>query len=293
MDTYQHLKTFSLVAAAGGFSEAARQLEVVPSVVAKRIAQLEAQLDTRLFERTTRSVRLTEAGERLYARAGLLIEGLDELMRSVGRDESKLEGHIRVMAPTTLTMTRLGEMFCEFLAQHERITMDIALVDRSTNPIEEGFDLAISGRSATYEGVVDVPLCPVEAVLCAAPGYLERRGVPAQPRELIEHDCLAFRPTGPSWQFQSNRGSITVDLRPRLMADDNGTLLRAARSGLGITSLPMYVAQDALADGTLVQLLERFPLQATWFRAYVPRRKQATARVAALVDWLASRLQTR
>jgi len=293
MDTYQHLKTFSLVAAAGGFSEAARQLEVVPSVVAKRIAQLEAQLDTRLFERTTRSVRLTEAGERLYARAGGLIEGLDELMRSVGRDESKLEGHIRVMAPTTLTMTRLGEMFCEFLAQHERITMDIALVDRSTNPVEEGFDLAISGRSATYEGVVDVPLCPVEAVLCAAPGYLERRGVPAQPRELIEHDCLAFRPTGPSWQFQSNRGSITVDLRPRLMADDNGTLLRAARSGLGITSLPMYVAQDALADGTLVQLLERFPLQATWFRAYVPRRKQATARVAALVDWLASRLQTR
>jgi len=293
MDTYQHLKTFSLVAAAGGFSEAARQLEVVPSVVAKRIAQLEAQLDTRLFERTTRSVRLTEAGERLYARAGGLIEGLDELMRSVGRDESKLEGHIRVMAPTTLTMTRLGEMFCEFLAQHERITMDIALVDRSTNPIEEGFDLAISGRSATYEGVVDVPLCPVEAVLCAAPGYLERRGVPAQPRELIEHDCLAFRPTGPSWQFQSNRGSITVDLRPRLMADDNGTLLRAARSGLGITSLPMYVAQDVLADGTLVQLLERFPLQATWFRAYVPRRKQATARVAALVDWLASRLQTR
>jgi len=293
MDTYQHLKTFSLVAAAGGFSEAARQLEVVPSVVAKRIAQLEAQLDTRLFERTTRSVRLTEAGERLYARAGGLIEGLDELMRSVGRDESKLEGHIRVMAPTTLTMTRLGEMFCEFLAQHERITMDIALVDRSTNPVEEGFDLAISGRSATYEGVVDVPLCPVEAVLCAAPGYLERRGVPAQPRELIEHDCLAFRPTGPSWQFQSNRGSITVDLRPRLMADDNGTLLRAARSGLGITSLPMYVAQDVLADGTLVQLLERFPLQATWFRAYVPRRKQATARVAALVDWLASRLQTR
>jgi len=293
MDTYQHLKTFSLVAAAGGFSEAARQLEVVPSVVAKRIAQLEAQLDTRLFERTTRSVRLTEAGERLHARAGLLIEGLDELMRSVGRDESKLEGHIRVMAPTTLTMTRLGEMFCEFLAQHERITMDIALVDRSTNPVEEGFDLAISGRSATYEGVVDVPLCPVEAVLCAAPGYLERRGVPAQPRELIEHDCLAFRPTGPSWQFQSNRGSITVDLRPRLMADDNGTLLRAARSGLGITSLPMYVAQDVLADGTLVQLLERFPLQATWFRAYVPRRKQATARVAALVDWLASRLQTR
>jgi len=293
MDTYQHLRTFSLVAASGGFSEAARQLDVVPSVVAKRIAQLESQLDTRLFERTTRSVRLTEAGERLYARAGLLIEGLDELMRSVGRDESKLEGHIRVMAPTTLTMTRLGEMFCEFLAQHERITMDIALVDRSTNPIEEGFDLAICGRSATYEGVVDVPLCPVEAVLCAAPDYLERRGVPAQPRELIEHDCLAFKPTGPSWQFQSNRGSITVDLRPRLMADDNGTLLRAARSGLGVTSLPMYVAQDELADGALVQVLERFPLQATWFRAYVPRRKQATARVAALVDWLASRLQTR
>ncbi len=134
MDTYLHVKTFALVARCGGFTEAARQLGVVPSVVAKRIGQLERHLGTRLFERTTRAVKLTEAGEKFQLRAGALVTSFDDLLESAGRDESKLEGHLRVMAPTTLTMMFLGEAFCDFLREHDRITMEIALVDLSTNP---------------------------------------------------------------------------------------------------------------------------------------------------------------
>jgi DNA-binding transcriptional LysR family regulator len=235
-------------------------------------------------------VALTEAGEKLQAGAGVLVSSFESLLDSVGRDEDKLEGHIRVMAPTTLTLAHLGEVFNAFLSRHERITMEIALVDHSANPAEQGFDLAISGRSASYEGVVDIPLCPVGLITCAAPAYLERAGMPSHPRDLAEHACLVFKPTGATWPFQSSRGIINVDVRPRLVADDNRTLLGAALAGLGVASLPAYVAQEALAQGRLLSVLEKFPAQETWFKAYVPKRRQRVARIAALVIWLADQL---
>lgn len=290
MDLTTHLKTFVTVANCKGFSGAARQLGVVPSVVAKRISQLEAHVGARLFNRTTRTIALTEAGEKLLAGAGVLMTGFDHLIESVGRDESKLEGHIRVMAPTTLTLDYLGGVFTAFLQQHEGITLEIALVDHSANPAEQGFDLAISGRSASYEGVVDIPLCPVHVILCAAPAYLKSRGMPQHPRDLSEHACLAFKPAGTNWPFQSGRGVINVDVRPRLVADDNRTLLHAALAGLGIAPLPAYVAHQALASGALETVLAKFPPQENWFKGYVPKRRQHVARIEALVGWLTERL---
>lgn len=291
MDVLGNLKTFLAVASYGSFSEAARKLHVVPSVVAKRIGQLEKTMGSRLFERSTRSVVLTEAGQQLQTRAAGLMADFDDLVSSVKRDDSKLEGHIRIMAPTTLTMVYLGQVLNAFLEQHERITMEIALVDLSSNPQEQGFDMAISGRTASYEGVIDVPLCPVRPMLFAAPAYVAVKGEPAHPRELVDHSCLVFAPTGVNWQFQSARGAISVEVKPRLLADDNRTLLDAAQRGMGIVALPLYVARDAMAAGTLQPLLAKFPLQETWFRAYVPRRGHKLVRVQALVDWLASHLE--
>src|SRR5262245_39001046 len=118
MDITTHIRTFVMVVRCGGFSEAARQLDVVPSVVAKRIAQLEAELKVRLFERTTRKVALTEAGERFHARASVVVAEFEELLHATQRDEGRPEGHLRVMAPTTLTIRQLGPVFCEFLRAH-------------------------------------------------------------------------------------------------------------------------------------------------------------------------------
>ncbi|BDR09186.1 LysR family transcriptional regulator [Comamonas thiooxydans] len=286
MDITTHIQTFVEVVRCNGFSEAARQLHVVPSVIAKRVSQLEQELQIKLFDRTTRRVTLTEAGERLHARAASVVAEFEELMHDVRRDEGKPEGHLRVMAPTTLTMEQLGGVFCCFLAAHPRITMEISLVDRSTNPAESGFDIAISGRAASYEGVVDVPLCPVNLTLCAAPAYLEQFGMPNHPRDLADHACLAFSATGLTWAFQSNRGALTIDVRPRLIADDNRTLLRAALQALGVVALPQYIAGPSLDSGALVEVLPKFPLQENWFKAYVPRRKMSVTRVRALLDYL-------
>lgn len=288
MDTLTNLKTFMAVAKSGGFSDAAKQLDVVPSVVAKRIAQLEQALGTRLFQRSTRQVVITESGIQLRSRASGLLTEFDDLVRTVQRDDKKLEGHIRIMAPTTLTMMHLGKTLCAFMAQHERITMEIALVDLSSNPEEQSFDLAISGRSASYEGVVDVPLCSTQLVLVAAPACVARRlGKLNHPRELAEHPCLVFSPSGSLWNFQSTRGVLSVEVKPHVLADDNVTLLQAALMGMGVAVLPGYIAAPSLAKGELLQLLPKFPLQDTWFKAYVPRRRMRVARVQALVDWLA------
>jgi DNA-binding transcriptional LysR family regulator len=290
MDSLLNLRTFLAVARCNGFSEAARQLHVVPSVVVKRITQLEATLKTRLFERTTRQVGLTDAGRTLQARVTPLVAELDDVLLDVRRDEGRLEGHIRLMAPTTLTMFRLAPMFDAFLAAHERITLEILLVDRSTNPIEAGFDMAISGRTASYEGVVDVALCPVRPRLCAAPAYFEHRSRPAHPRDLAEHACLVFKPGGATWAFQSPRGLVHVEVAGRLTADDNHTLLQFAKNGRGIAMLPDYVCREALAAGTLEALLPAYPPQDAWFRAYVPKRRQGVARIRALLAWLAAQL---
>lgn len=286
MDVTTHIRTFAAVVRCGGFSEAARQLGVVPSVVAKRIAQLERELHVRLFERTTRKVALTEAGEKLHARASGIVAEFEELLHAVRRDEGRPEGHLRVMAPTTLTMEQLGPVFCDFLLAHPRITMEIELVDLSANPLERGFDVAISGRAASYEGVIDIPLCPVRPVLCAAPAYLRGLSAPAHPRELADFACLAFAATGTSWTFHGARGAITVDVRPRLRADDNRTLLRAAIAGLGIALLPSYVAAEALRSGALEPVLPRFAPQENWFKAYVPKRKAGVTRVKALLQYI-------
>ena len=289
MDYISHIQTFMAVVKCGSFSEAARDLGVVPSMVAKRISSLEKHLHTRLFERTTRKVNLTEAGEKFHAKSIDVVSDFQELLDTVERDDGKLEGHIRLMAPTTLGIQRLGPLINEFLAHNPRITIEIALVDRSTNPVEGGFDLAISGRLASYEGVVDLPLRPVQPTLCASPHYMAAHAEIEHPRDLANHACLVFSATGSDWHFQSARGVISVEVHARLQADDNMTLLDATLRSLGVSILPNYVVKEHLRTGALVASLPKFPPQENWFKAYVPRRRMKVARVQALIEWLKDR----
>ena len=292
MDMVANLRAFLAVARYGGFSQAGRQLNLVPSVAAKRVSQLEHAVGTRLFERSTRKVDLTEAGELFQARARSLIADLDEALSGLKRSGDRLEGRILMMVPTTLHMLVLSDALSDFLLEHPHITMELALVDRSVNPAEEGFDLAISGHAASsYEGVIDVPLHPFEQVLCASPDYLQRRGAPLHPHDLEDHDGLFFKPLGTAWRFESEQGQLSVEVPPRLIANDNVTLRAAALAGNGIAMLPRYVAGDAIRGGQLVALLPDFRLPRAWFRAHVTQHRAKLARIATLLEWLKSALQ--
>jgi DNA-binding transcriptional LysR family regulator len=286
MDTLQNLKAFLAVAGSGSFSAAARQLGVAPSVVTKRIDQLEWAAKVKLFARSTRRVTSTEAGERFLPRVRAAVAELDEVLAEMARPRRDLEGHLRVKVPTTLTVLYLGTILGRFQAQHPKVSLDVVLTDRPLNPVDEGFDLAVVAFPASFGGVVDEPLCPLHRLVCASPAYLAARGVPRHPRELAGHDTLNFLPTGPVWTFQSNRGPISVELAPKLSTNDNQVLLAAAREGNGVALLPSYVALSVLRAGELEQVLETFPVPEIWVKALVPENRVQIPRVRALLAFL-------
>ncbi len=290
MDILLNLRAFLAAARHGSFSAAARQLHVVPSVVGKRVSHLEHTTGAQLFIRSTRKVELTEIGQKFQSKASALVADFDEVISSLKHDEGQLEGHIRIKVPTTLTVLYLADVLSAFQQQHERITMEVLLVDRSVNPIEEAYDVVITGMSESYEGVIDIPLCPLDQVVCAAPTYLDTHGLPEHPRDLPDHDCLVFKPKGAIWSFDSARGPISVEVPQKLVANDNYVLFSAAIAGSGIAVLPTYVVKDALKAGLLLPILQTFPLQATWLKALVARKSQQQARIEALIQWLSEHL---
>jgi DNA-binding transcriptional LysR family regulator len=291
VDTLQNLRAFLAAARHGSFSEAARQIHVVPSVIAKRVSELERTTQTQLFARSTRQVVLTKAGQKFHAHANALVMEFDSVIGSMKRQGDVLEGHLRIKMPTTLTVLYLANVLSSFQREHERITMEVVLVDRSVNPIEEGYDVVVTGLAESYEGVTDLPLCPLEQVVCASTTYLQRKRRPEHPRDLADHDCLVFRPKGPSWQFESARGPIDVEVPQKLVANDNYVLFASVCAGNGIAVLPSYLAKTAVEDGTLEPLLSEFPLRATWLKALVPRRRERLPHVVAITDWLRAHLE--
>ena len=291
MDTLSNLKAFVATADAGSFSGAARQLGVVPSVISKRIDQLEWRIRAPLFTRSTRKLALTDVGERYLRTVRDAIRQVDDALAGMARASGELEGHIRVKLPTTLGVLYLSEILNKFLRSQPLISMDIVLADRSVNPIEEGFDIAIGALPELYGRVQDRPLCLIKRRLCAAPSYLERKGTPQHPGDLVEHDCLVFTTSGARWEFQSPQGLIGIDVRPKLRTNDGAAICQATIAGGGIAVLADYLADSALQAGQLVEILQPFEVSALWLKALVPSNRSELPRVRMLLDWLEQNLK--
>lgn len=283
MDTILNMKAFLATARSGSFSEAARQLSVAPSVVSKRVNQLEWQLRSRLLERTTRRVRLTEIGEQYLPTIRGIISEYDDLVAGMLRSPGELEGHIRVKAPAAITNLYLGKIFTAFQRAHPRVTLEIVLIDRSVNPIEEGFDVSLGLLPASFDNVVEEALLPYPRVTCASPAYIKQRGEPKHPRDLTGHDCLVFQPAGSTWTFQSKRGPISVQVRPRFASNDIQMVVEAAKDGSGIAVLSKLISKQAVKEGSLVPIMQEFPLPDHWLKAFIPQSRVGLARVQALL----------
>ena len=290
MDLLDNIKAFLATAQTGSFSAAARQAGVAPSVITKRVNQLEWKLQTRLFERTTRKVALTEGGENFLPRFRKLIAEFDETLQGASGVTDTLAGHIRVKVPTTIGLLYLGKMLAAFQQQHPRITLEVVLIDKSVNPIEEGFDIAIGALTASYGNVVDEPLCPYPRIACAAPSYLARKGMPSHPTDLVGHDCLTVLPIGSLWTFTSRRGAIQVGVTPAFSSNDSQLLLAAAQAGNGITILAKHIVVPLIQTGDLVPVLQDFPIADLWLKALIPVNRVDVPRVRALMSWLKSQI---
>ena len=290
MDVLVNLQAFLATADAAGFSAAARKLDVSTSVVAKRVTQLEARLGTVLFHRSTRQLRLTAAGQEYVQRARSVVAEVGDLLSRMGEKDRDLVDHLRIKAPTSLTIARLADVFSAFQTQNPKLKLEIVLIDRPVDPVTEGFDIAIGAFPHSFGGVVDEPLCRLKRLLCASPAYLEAHGMPQHPRDLVDHACLSFLPTGPDWIFDGPRGRITVQVRPLLSSNEGHVLVKSAIAGNGIAFISHYLAEDALRRGALQVVLPDFPIPELWVKATIPERRVKAAAVQALLHQLRSSL---
>jgi len=258
--------------------------------VAKRVTQLEARLGIALFHRSTRHLRLTAAGQEYVHRARGVVADVGDLLSRMGEKDRDLVDHLRIKAPTSLTIARLADVFSAFQTQNPKLKLEIVLIDRPVDPVTEGFDIAIGAFPHSFGGVVDEPLCRLKRLLCASPAYLEMHGTPRHPRDLVDHRCLSFLPTGPDWIFDGPRGRITVQVRPLLSSNEGHVLVKSAIAGNGIAFISHYLAEDALRRGALQIVLPDFPIPELWVKATIPERRVKAAAVQALLRELKSSL---
>jgi DNA-binding transcriptional LysR family regulator len=280
---------FLATARAGSFSAAGRDLGVATSVITKRVRRLEDHLKTQLFVRTTRRLALTLDGERLRPRLQLLVGEIEETLATPNTQELGLTGSLRIKAPTTLTSMFFGDICAAFQAANPRVKLEIVLLDRSVNPLEEGFDVAVGALPQSYAYVIDHPLCPYPRALCAAPSYFANRRRPKTPTELVGHECITFHTIGTTWTFQLETSALNVEITSNFTANDSRILLAAARQGLGLAILPRFLTQSDLDNGMLEEVMPEFPVEPLWVKASVPRIKMNRNVVAEFIAYAQKR----
>ncbi len=246
---------------------------------------------TRLIVRSTRGLALTSAGERFLPRFMRSVAELEELFIGCTADPDGIEGHLKIQGPTTVTSMYLGALFSDFQVANPRVSLEILLMDRSVNPLEEGYDMVFGAQPTSYPNVVDVPLCLYPQVPCCAAGYLRGRQIPLHPQDLVDQDCLTTVLLGNTWTFESQRAPVSVDVQSRFHANDGRVVLEAVRRGLGIAILPRYLIEQDLRSGRLVALLPEFSVASVWLKALVPRMRIDKPAVRELVTFLKTRMQ--
>ncbi|WP_068824766.1 LysR family transcriptional regulator [Pseudomonas sp. BMS12] len=293
MDRFTALNVFRQVVELDSFAAAARHLGLSPAAVSKNINELEAHLAARLLNRTTRRLSLTEAGSRYYEQIVRVLDDLQDADSSLGPLQEQPSGTLRVSAPMSFTLVRLAELVPRFLERYPELSLDLQLDDRRVDLVKEGFDLALRGSDRLEDSsLVARHLMTFDHVLCGAPAYFQRNGVPADPEELRRHECVSFTLSGHAaeWSFQRGGETRRVPVRGRYRVNSSLALCAALRGGHGISLVPELYVREDLARGTLQAVLGDWQMVQTQIYAIYPSRRHLQAKVRAFVDFLLQEL---
>ncbi|HSI57408.1 MAG TPA: LysR family transcriptional regulator [Ideonella sp.] len=296
MDSLRAMRVFARVIDEGSFAAAARALDMAPAVVTRLVAELEEHLGARLMNRTTRRISLTEIGEAYLERVRLILNDLDDAEALAAASVADPRGHVRVLAPPAVAVHQLAKMLPKFHELFPQVTVEIA----SPGPVEtvdDSYDLTLVVLRKPLEGnFIARRLARTEAIICASPEYLKRRGVPRHPRDMGNHDVLIppisevmrgvtfYR--GSSGDDVASDTFFTVPRRGVLSTTHTDTNYAAAMAGLGIVALPSFVIESALMRGTLKRVLPEWRLFSTTLWICMPTRQHVPARTRALRDYL-------
>lgn len=289
MDTIDTMRAFMAVAHEGSFTAAGRRLGLSTKLVSKYVAQLEARLSTQLFNRTTRNVSLTDVGVAYLERCRPIVEQIDELEDLVQERQSALAGPIRMTAPTGFGSNNLTQALAPFLRAHPLVDIDLKLSDSRVALVEEGFDLAIRIGVLRDSTLIARKLSDMPLIVCASPEYLAERGRPGDPMALATHNCLIDEnpADATAWRFRAGARDFVVKVAGVFHANAPAAIANMAIAGLGIARCPHYVVAHSLEDGTLEHLFQDYETENFGLFALYPPNRHLTARVRALIDFLA------
>ncbi|BCV52631.1 LysR family transcriptional regulator [Shewanella algae] len=292
----QDLKIFSETARQGSLSRVAQLLDLTPAATSAAIKRLEAQLNTVLFVRSTRSLRLTQEGEIFLQHCNEALNILDDGFQAIQQGQSLLKGKLQLSLPSDLGRSRLLPILDEFMERHPQVSIRVQISDRLTDIYRQPVDIVIRYGLPADSALIALPLCRQnDRVLCASPDYIARFGAPGSPEELAKHNCLCFMladATHSRWHFQSQSGQITVQVKGDRVADDGELVRRWAVAGKGIAYKSRLDISEELRNGQLLQLCPEWRGEEAPLNMLCADRRQLSPLVIALREHLEQALQS-
>ncbi len=287
------LEVFVMVVEEQGFSAAAKRLDSTPSAVSRRIKTIEQRLGVRLLQRTTRKIQLTEAGDLYFRQVSRLLADLRTVEQQLEEVTNQPTGELRIIAPMSFGQRRLAPLVARFALMHPKLHVTLLLDDRKTDIVSEGIDLAIRIAYPYDSSLVARAIAPVPRYFCASPNYLARRGTPQSPRDLLQHDCLHYNVISEreEWTFGGAGGDEKIVIKGVFCSNNGDVLAEAAMQGLGVTLLPDFILEDALAEGRLVRILEGRERSPLTLSVLYPSRQHVPAKTRLFIDYIAEQLK--
>jgi DNA-binding transcriptional LysR family regulator len=292
MDRFAAIATFVKVVEGGSFAGAAERLGVSVSAVSRHVALLEAHLDARLLNRTTRRLSLTEAGRTFHERSVQLLSDLEEAEESAGAGAAVPRGTLRITCGVSFGVTHVAPAIIAFMARYPETRCDVDLSDRIVDIVDEGFDAAVRIGAVGGQNLVARRVGVTEGLCCASPSYVARHGEPRTPEDLARHACLtyAYAPHAGLWPFRDRQGhDRSVRVGGPVHANNGGFLTAFAVAGIAIVYEPDFIVGAEVRAGRLVPLLRAFAPPPTPIHVVYPSRRHLSAKVRAFTDFLVER----
>lgn len=287
------MRVFASVAEEGGFAAASRKLDLSPAAVTRAVVALEEQLGARLLQRTTRNVRFTDAGRQYYENVRAILVSIAEANEAVTDSNATPRGTLSITAPVMFGRMFVMPCIIDYMQRYPQVKMIAHLVDRVTNLVDEGMDVAIRIGHLPDSGLRAIKVGQVRRVLCASPAYLEKFGTPQQPADLSPHSIISSSQVSPQteWRFKSQGAPVLMRMEPRLTVSSNDAALAAALGGLGIARLLSYQIWDEVSHGSLRLILEAYE-EEPWPVHIVHREdKLGSYKVRSFIDEIVENLR--
>ena len=291
---YEAWAIFATAARLGSFTAAARELHLSKPTISKAIARLEEQLGTVIFHRTSRKISLSTAGKALLPHAQQIAQDGEAAMEAARDTAQLLRGQVRLAAPLSYGLSHLSPVIAEFMTKYPEIMVDVQLSDAKVDLVEEGFDLAVRIAALPDSSLRAIKLRSMKGYFVSSPSYIKRKGEPAHPSELSEHDCFIYsnQSTPELWHLTGPKGEkVSVQPKCRLRTNNGSLEIASLIAGHGISSLPDFLVEEHIQSGELVTILEGWNFEPIDMNIVLPPSPLRPARVTALVEHLRQHLR--